>query len=84
MIGVNMCITLAGGCDGEIEGNLWHHHVVKLVDHISLCGVDARMGVLHQMFGNWVQYAITIWTQSDLRFCKNEGSKRSRFNEKVG
>ncbi len=24
------------------------------------------------------------WTQSDLRFCKNEGSKRSKNNEKWG
>ncbi len=24
-----------------------------------------------------------IWTQTDLRFCKNEGSKRSKINEKM-
>ncbi len=39
-------------------------------------------GVLHQIFCNWVQHAIKNWTQSDIRFCKNEGSKRSKTNEK--
>ncbi len=24
------------------------------------------------------------WTQSDLKFCKNDGSKRSKINEKGG
>ncbi len=31
-------------------------------------------GILHQMFGREVQHAITKWTKSDLKFCKNEGS----------
>ncbi len=38
-------------------------------------------GVLHQIFGNQVLHTIKNWTQSDLRFCKNEGSKRSKFNK---
>ncbi len=39
-------------------------------------------GVLHQMFGREVQHVIKKWTQSDLKFCKNEGSTRSKTNEK--
>ncbi len=31
-------------------------------------------GVLHQIFGTRVQHTKTKWTQSDLSFCKNEGS----------
>ncbi len=34
-----------------------------------------RGGVLHQIFGTRVQHVIQIWTQSDLRFCDNNGSK---------
>ncbi len=34
------------------------------------------------MFYNKVQHMIKNWTQSDLRFCKNEASKRSYINEK--
>ncbi len=41
-------------------------------------------GVLHQIFGTQVQHANKIWTQSDLRFCKNEWSKRFKINEKRG
>ncbi len=33
-------------------------------------------------FGREVRHAITKWTQSDLKFCKNEGSIRSKTNEK--
>ncbi len=32
--------------------------------------------VLHKYFSSWVQLVIKMWTQSDLKFCKNEGSKR--------
>ncbi len=32
-------------------------------------------GELHQIFGTRVQHVIPIWTQSDLRFCENNGSK---------
>ncbi len=31
-------------------------------------------GVLHHVFGSWVQHMKIIWTQSDLRFCENLGS----------
>ncbi len=41
-----------------------------------------RRGILHQIFCNQVQQVIKIWTQSDLRFSKNEGSKKSQTNEK--
>ncbi len=41
-------------------------------------------GVLHQIFGTWVQYAKKTWTQSDIRFCENEGSNRFKINEKWG
>ncbi len=36
------------------------------------------------MFGNRVEYEIKKSTQSDLRFCKNEGSKRLKINGKGG
>ncbi len=41
-------------------------------------------GVLHQIFGREVWHMIRKWTQSDLKFCKNEGSIRSKTNEKQG
>ncbi len=37
------------------------------------------VGVLHQIFGRKVRHTIKKWTQSDLKFCKNE---RSKTNEK--
>ncbi len=40
--------------------------------------------VLHQIFGREVMHAIKKWTQSNLKFCKNEGSIRSKTNEKGG
>ncbi len=39
-------------------------------------------GAFHQLFGGGVQHAMKKWTQQDLRFCKNEESKRSNNNEK--
>ncbi len=40
-------------------------------------------GALHQIFSREVRHAIKKkWTQSDLKFCKNEGSIRSKTNEK--
>ncbi len=45
---------------------------------------DPRGGVLHQIFSSQVQHVTTNWTLSDLRFCENEGSKRSKLNIKVG
>lgn len=38
--------------------------------------------VLHLIFGSWVEHTIKNWTKSDLKLCKNEGSKRSQINEK--
>ncbi len=40
--------------------------------------------VLHQIFGTCVHHANKNWTQSDLRFCENEGSKRFKINKKRG
>ncbi len=42
--------------------------------------------VLYQIFSmsTEVQHAIKRWTQLDVRFCKNEGSKRSKTNENWG
>ncbi len=40
------------------------------------------MLVLHPSFGRGVRHMMKKWTQSDLRFWKNEGSKRSMNNEK--
>ncbi len=41
-------------------------------------------GVIHQIVGMMVQYAIRKWTQSELRFCKIEGSQKSKDIEKGG
>ncbi len=47
-------------------------------------------GRLHGGGGNFTKYLINAqymmkkWTHSDLRFCKNVGSKRSKKNEKGG
>ncbi len=37
--------------------------------------------VLPQIFGSRVHF---FWTQSDLRFCENEGSNRFKINKKNG
>ncbi len=42
------------------------------------------VGVLHQIFSREVRHTIKKWTQSDVKFCKNEGSIRSKTNEKGG
>ncbi len=39
-------------------------------------------GVGHQILGTQVQHENKNWTQSYLRFCKNEGSNRFKINEK--
>ncbi len=51
--------------------------------------INSLKGVFHQMFGSSCQYAKKqnkkeedIWTQSDLRFCENDGSNRLKINEK--
>ncbi len=47
--------------------------------------INIVMGVaLHQIFGGGIKHVMKKWTQQDLRFCKNEGSKRSNNNEKGG
>ncbi len=45
---------------------------------------EGEGAVLHQIFGSWVQHAKKTWTQSDIRFCENEGSNRFKINEKRG
>ncbi len=37
-------------------------------------------GVLQHIFGRGVHHAIKNWTETDLSFCENEGSKRSKIN----
>ncbi len=37
-----------------------------------------------QIFGSHVQHAKKNGTKSDPKFCENEGSKRSKINEKRG
>ncbi len=55
------------------------------ISHISSSLLKMRGGgVLHQIFGSRVQHAKTDWTQFALKFCKNEGSNRSKINEKRG
>ncbi len=41
-------------------------------------------GVVNQIFGRDIWHAIKKWTQLDLKFCKNEGSIRSKTDEKGG
>ncbi len=41
-------------------------------------------GVLHQIVSTQVQHARLFFTQSDLKFCENEGSKRFKITEKGG
>ncbi len=41
-------------------------------------------GVFQQIFGREVMHTTTKWTQSDIKFCKDEGSIGSKTNEKGG
>ncbi len=72
-------------CDARIKSAyLW-----KLLCLLTIICVTPPLppgweGVLHQIFSSWVQHAIQDWTQLDLRFCKNEGSKRSKISETQG
>ncbi len=43
--------------------------------YLWLCTPRGGGGGLHQIFGTRVQHVIQIRTQSDLRFCENNGSK---------
>ncbi len=55
---------------GYIKGGVWCN------------GASKGKGVLHQNFGTQVQHTHKNLTQSDLRFCENERSKRFKINEK--
>ncbi len=46
----------------------------------SLIKSPGGRGVLYQI----VQHPKQTWTQSDIRFCENEGSNRFKINEKGG
>ncbi len=39
-------------------------------------------GVLYQIVDGWVQHAMKTWTQSDLRLCQNDRSKRPKITKK--
>ncbi len=43
-----------------------------------------KLHILYQIFGMWVQHTKKTGTQSDIRFCENEGSNRFKINEKGG
>ncbi len=45
---------------------------------------SSGVGVLHQIFRYQGSARKQNWTQSDLRFCENEWSKRFKINEKGG
>ncbi len=58
--------------------------IIELKSSNNVENIYCMWGVLHQIFGAWVQHAKTTWTQSDIRFCENEGSNRFKINEKGG
>ncbi len=58
-------------------------HFILGINGVYTCTVIWG-GVLHQIFSNRVQHKIKNWIQLDLRFCKNEGLKISKINEKMG
>ncbi len=51
---------------------------------LSSMSREGRGGVLHQIFSSRIQQMKKNWTQSDLKFCENEGSKRFKINETRG
>ncbi len=57
--------------------SLMNVHYLALPGYKDNRRVGGGGGVLHQIFK-------TNWTQLDLRFCKNEVSKRFKINEKAG
>ncbi len=59
-----------------------HQRMAYLASLHVLRGGVAGWRVLHQNFCNEVQHAIKNCTQSDVRFCKNKESNRSKINEK--
>ncbi len=72
----------------------WHHIYTCCLKHktasselLSYSGRNGKTiggGVHHQYFGRGFSMRNKNWTQSYLRFCENDGSKRSKINEKVG
>ncbi len=44
--------------------------------------IEWRAGLFHLIFCWWIYHAKKYLTQSDLRFCEYERSKRSKINEK--
>ncbi len=52
--------------------------ILFLVSFMLYFGVTQGVGVHRQIFGRVVQHTMKKWTQSDLWFCKNEGSKGSK------
>ncbi len=57
--------------------------VLNILSLIRALFVKGSIGPAGEyFFGSWVQHVKKNWTQSNLRFCENEGSKRSKINEK--
>ncbi len=54
----------------------------RLDSQETMCVTPGGRGVLHQIFGTRVQHTKKKWTQSDLNFSKNEGSKNLKLMEK--
>ncbi len=64
-----------------IDGFIIQTFVICLCTATESC---IRGGVLYQSVGRKVQHAEKYLTQSDLRFCENQGSNRFKINEKGG
>ncbi len=79
--GYNFCLGVSIFNHRQAKGFLSHDIYLSFYYMYIQCVWDH---VLYQIFGSWFQHAIQNWTQSDLRFCRNEGSKRSKINEKGG
>ncbi len=59
---------------GVIYGHLLIHNSIPWLLYYTFIQVIIWKK-LHQIFGTRVQRVTQIWTQSDLRFCENNGSK---------
>ncbi len=79
-------------------GVLHVYNMTLCTTHVSAMHVNTPV-FLHVFYmhiipgggGNFTKYLETVcsmqtknWTQSDLRFCENEGSNRSKINKKGG
>ncbi len=63
----------------NLPGSSYHILAVLVFNSYTKIAQDcAALG------GTWVQHAKKNWTQSDIRFCENEGSNRFKINEKCG